>query len=152
MDENKDEIKLHTSKRLRELRKKKNVTLDNVATKTGINISTISNYENGYSFPKFDKLKKLSLFYGVTPSYIMGLNDEETYGFRDITDTKISSFNVFVESKEYNSLYFECKKQIINYLNENQSYLSDEKIEEISKHVARSNIEIFWNTYIKNIK
>lgn len=66
-----------TPQRLKELRKEKNITLKEMSKKVGINISTISNYENGYSIPKPDKLKVLAKFYGVSESYILGYTSDK---------------------------------------------------------------------------
>ncbi|WP_228407541.1 helix-turn-helix domain-containing protein, partial [Lactococcus insecticola] len=65
-----------TAERLGALRKEKGLTLQQMSNKIGINVSTISNYENGYSIPKIDRLKKLADFFGVSESYILGLSDE----------------------------------------------------------------------------
>lgn len=64
-----------SAKRLKSLRLEKNLTLKELSKDTGINISTISNYENGYSVPKPDKLKQLADFYKVSESYILGYSD-----------------------------------------------------------------------------
>ena len=61
-----------TSERLKQLRKEKDITLKEMSKEVGINISTISNYENGYSVPKPDKLKKLASFFDVSESYLLG--------------------------------------------------------------------------------
>lgn len=66
-----------TASRLKELRKNRKLTLKEVSEQTSINVSTISNYENGYSIPKKDKLKQLANFYSVSESYIMGYSEYE---------------------------------------------------------------------------
>lgn len=65
-----------TAYRLKELRKQKDVTMEKMASDTGIKKPTISNYENGYSKPKDENLKKLANYYSVSPSYILGYSDE----------------------------------------------------------------------------
>ena len=65
-----------TAHRLKELRKQKGTTMEKMALETGIKKPTISNYENGYSKPKDNNLKKLANYYSVSPSYILGYSDE----------------------------------------------------------------------------
>lgn len=57
------------------LQSKENLTLDNVASATGINRATLSRYENGNTEPKMGALKKLSEFYGVSVAELMGVDD-----------------------------------------------------------------------------
>jgi transcriptional regulator with XRE-family HTH domain len=64
-----------TAHRLKELRKQKGTTMEKMALETGIKKPTISNYENGYSKPKDNNLKKLANYYSVSPSYLLGYID-----------------------------------------------------------------------------
>ncbi|WP_143468133.1 helix-turn-helix domain-containing protein, partial [Lactococcus piscium] len=64
-----------TAARLKELRKQKGATMEKMAFETGIKKPTISNYENGYSKPKDNNLKKLANYYSVSPSYLLGYID-----------------------------------------------------------------------------
>ncbi|MGO0093332.1 helix-turn-helix domain-containing protein [Streptococcus suis] len=57
------------------LRKQKKKTMKQLALETGIGLSTISNYENGYSTPKKDNAKKLADYFGVSIPYLLGLDD-----------------------------------------------------------------------------
>ncbi|RDF92554.1 helix-turn-helix domain-containing protein [Leuconostoc mesenteroides] len=57
------------------LQSKENLTLDDVASATGINRATLSRYENGNTEPKIGALKKLSEFYGVSVTELMGVDD-----------------------------------------------------------------------------
>ncbi|WP_273731736.1 helix-turn-helix domain-containing protein [Leuconostoc mesenteroides] len=57
------------------LQSKENLTLDNVASATGINRATLSRYENGNTEPKIGALKKLSEFYGVSVTELMDPED-----------------------------------------------------------------------------
>lgn len=63
--------------RVKLLRKKHNLTMKELSTKTGIGVSTISNYENGYSTPKKENAKILAEFFGVSLPYLLGLDDNE---------------------------------------------------------------------------
>lgn len=57
--------------RLRELRKAKGLTLEEVASKLGLRNQYISNYELGRRNPDYDTLKKFADFYGVTTDYLL---------------------------------------------------------------------------------
>ncbi|MBZ1511646.1 helix-turn-helix domain-containing protein [Leuconostoc mesenteroides] len=57
------------------LQSKENLTLDDVASATGINRATLSRYENGNTEPKIGALKKLSEFYGVSVTELMDPED-----------------------------------------------------------------------------
>ncbi|MDI6550071.1 helix-turn-helix domain-containing protein [Leuconostoc suionicum] len=62
--------------RLKELRKSKGYTLDDISELTGITRGTYNNYENGKTEPKLAVWKQLSEFYGVS---IMELMDPEDF-------------------------------------------------------------------------
>ena len=61
--------------KVRVLRKDLDKTLEEVAKETGISRSAISSYENGYSIPKKENAKKLADYYGVSISYLLGIDD-----------------------------------------------------------------------------
>ena len=46
-----------------------------LSSETGIGLSTISNYENGYSNPKKDNAKILADYFGVSIPYLLGLDE-----------------------------------------------------------------------------
>lgn len=62
--------------RLKELRKSKGYTLDDISELTGIKRGTYNNYENGKTEPKLAVWKQLSEFYGVS---VMELMDPEDF-------------------------------------------------------------------------
>lgn len=64
--------------RLKELRKNKNYTLDDIEELTGIKRGTYSNYENGKTEPKLKTWQKLADFYGVSVPYLQGRYDHLT--------------------------------------------------------------------------
>ncbi|HGD6272061.1 TPA: helix-turn-helix domain-containing protein [Streptococcus agalactiae] len=49
-----------------------------LSKETGIGLSTISNYENGYSNPKKDNAKILADYFGVSVPYLLGFDDKPT--------------------------------------------------------------------------
>ncbi len=62
-----------TAKILKELRKTKGVTMQQLADITDISKSTINNYERGIAAPRMDKAKILAEYFDVLPEYILGL-------------------------------------------------------------------------------
>lgn len=49
-----------------------------LAERTGISQSTISQYRSGYSKPKSDRLQKIAGVLGVDPAWLMGLDVQKT--------------------------------------------------------------------------
>ncbi|MCI1981852.1 MAG: helix-turn-helix transcriptional regulator [Oscillospiraceae bacterium] len=63
--------------RLRELRKNKNMTQTQVAKRLSLSKTTISGYENNIKTPSLEVLTKMSIFYGVSTDYILGLENRK---------------------------------------------------------------------------
>lgn len=59
--------------RLKQLRKEKGLTLDEIQNKTGIKRGTYNNYENGVTEPKLETWQKLADFFDVSVSYLQGI-------------------------------------------------------------------------------
>lgn len=57
------------------LRKAAKKTMKELSEETGIGLSSISNYENGYSNPKKNNAKILADYFGVSIPYLLGLDD-----------------------------------------------------------------------------
>ncbi|WP_018640195.1 helix-turn-helix domain-containing protein [Parafrankia elaeagni] len=64
------------SKRLREARKAKGYTQEQLAEKVKTKKSTISNYETNYSTPSNEMLLDLSEVLGVSSDYLLGRSDK----------------------------------------------------------------------------
>lgn len=59
------------------LLEKENKTAYRVAKDTGINESTLSQWKNGRSEPKIDKIKKLADYFGVAIDYFVKDGEED---------------------------------------------------------------------------
>lgn len=59
--------------RLKELRKSKKLTQAQVANHLNLSKATISGYENNIKTPSVEVLIQLSLLYGVSTDYLLGL-------------------------------------------------------------------------------
>lgn len=72
-----------TSELLKELRIKKNITLEQLAIEINeqfnVNLtrSMLSKWETGKSRPVYDHLKRLALYYGVTTDFLLGFDQQE---------------------------------------------------------------------------
>ena len=69
--------------KLKEIRKLKNKTLQEVSNHFGIAVSTLNGYENNYRQPKMDMLTKLADYYGVSITSLMAIDE------KDISDTTL---------------------------------------------------------------
>ena len=66
-------------KRLRELRKKEKLTMQELAEKLNISQSTVSLYESGKRHPDSDTLKKIAKFFNVSIDYLLENNSDIIY-------------------------------------------------------------------------
>ena len=62
-----------------QLLQKNGISSYKVSKDTGISQVTLSNWKNGISTPKQDKLKILADYFGVSLNYIMGIEEKEVY-------------------------------------------------------------------------
>lgn len=62
--------------RIKEVRKKKGLSLQQVADAVGLGNNTISRYETGKREPKIETWNKLAEYFNVPTSYLMGLSDD----------------------------------------------------------------------------
>ena len=63
--------------RLRELRRRKKMTQAQVAKCLNLSKTAVSGYENNTKTPSVDVLIQLSILYGVTTDYLLGLDNRE---------------------------------------------------------------------------
>ncbi|NHL82864.1 XRE family transcriptional regulator [Lactobacillus helveticus] len=62
--------------RIKEIRKKKGLSLQQVADAVGLGNNTISRYETGKREPKLETWKKLANFFGVSVPYLQGIEPD----------------------------------------------------------------------------
>lgn len=156
-----------TAHRLKELRKQKGTTMEKMALETGIKKPTISNYENGYSKPKDNNLKKLANYYSVSPSYILGYSDElmtfdsgeEFKKARQKILDESSSEKKLVKKKgiDLTKMFEEMKKNDFKPTVRSADYeMSEDEIEEIKRieeeqQAEQEKYEDAVNLYFKEI-
>lgn len=64
-------------KRLKDIRKSKNLTLKQVAQENAIAIGFLSDIENGKAGASFENIVKLAQYYNVSIDYLAGLSDSQ---------------------------------------------------------------------------
>ena len=72
--------------RLSELRLNKKLTQTQVARRLNLSKTTISGYENNIKTPSLDVLTQLSILYGVSSDYILGLENRDMLLIDGLTD------------------------------------------------------------------
>lgn len=82
--------------RLRDLRKKKNLSQIQVARKLSLTRASISGYENNLASPSIDVLVKLALLYGVTTDYILGLDNRKIIVLDDLSEKQTDTIEEVV--------------------------------------------------------
>ena len=68
-------MKISFGKRLKELREENNLTQKELAEKLGINAVTYLHYEKEQRQPSLELIADISVFYGVSVDYLIGLKD-----------------------------------------------------------------------------
>ncbi len=75
--------------RLKELRKVKNLTQQELANKVDLVKSSISAYEKGLKYPSVEVLIKLCNCFNVSADYLLGLSDEKEIKKYDLTEEQM---------------------------------------------------------------
>ncbi len=82
---------LEFKNRLKELRKQKGLTQEQLAKRLWVTKSTISAYEAGNKFPSLDMLIKLSYTFNISTDYLLGVDKRQ---YLDISDLTISQTEI----------------------------------------------------------
>ncbi|WP_279080856.1 helix-turn-helix transcriptional regulator [Lactobacillus apis] len=104
-------FEMQTPNRLKELRQKKHLTLDDIETKTGIKRGTYSNYENGNTEPKLEVWQELAHFFSVSVPYLQGFDEYKSNRLKELRDKKGMSQSQFVQA--FNELLISKKMKPI---------------------------------------
>jgi len=92
------------SKRLRQIRKERGLTQEELANKVKTRKTTISNYETGYSTPSNEMLKDLADVLNTTTDFLLGRTDNP-----EPTKIKIAGQEISLSPEEL-KLFEELKK------------------------------------------
>lgn len=84
---------------LKNLRKKKNLSQEQVAKRLNLTKASISGYENNIITPSIDTIRELSILYNTTSDYLLGLDKKDfivieglTPRQKDIIETLVLEF------------------------------------------------------------
>lgn len=80
--------------RIREKRKNKNYTLEQLADEIGVTKSTVLKYENGSIAIPSDKIEKIAKALKTTPAYLMGWADN-IWNDRKLCEITLPNGNIF---------------------------------------------------------
>ena len=87
------EATLTLAEKLNDERKRRNLTLEQVAEQTGVSRAALGKYENTDEIPKDVSpynLEKLARFYGVSIDYLMGLTEQRDHPYTPIESLHLS--------------------------------------------------------------
>ncbi|AKL96307.1 transcriptional regulator [Clostridium aceticum] len=120
---------MNFSHRLKQLRKEKKITQEDLANQLNKTRSTVAGYETERKEPDYDTLKKIAEFFDVSTDYLLGHSDiPHLYSAKDcITETKA---RYGLEDKD---LPDEAIKQIEDYIEFiKQKYRNNEEVKKKS--------------------
>lgn len=121
--------------KLKKQREKLGYTLEKVANEVGVTRSTVLKYENGVINIPSDKIEKLSQALRITPSYLMGWEDEEK------------------NDERLKDLSFDEIAELEKILNETNLFFNNEEVSNESKKKLRSALmEIFFDALAETKK
>lgn len=63
--------------RLKELRKERNLTQEDIGNLCGVAKNTVSNWENNANQPSFEIVKKIAQYFGVTIDYLLNFTQDD---------------------------------------------------------------------------
>ena len=122
--------------RLKEIREKYGLTLDDIASQTGINRGSYNNYENGKSEPKLEVLKKLAKFYDVSVSYLQGLTFSELDILKVLNDDYLTG-----------DIPFRIKGEVDDFLISQQIQTPLMRFEETDLKKFGIKVQNYWKEY-----
>jgi transcriptional regulator with XRE-family HTH domain len=71
-------VNMTTGERIKEYRKKNNLTQSQLANKVNVSAQVVSNWEREYTAPSKDDIANLSKVLGVTADFLLGSTDNPT--------------------------------------------------------------------------
>lgn len=89
-------------KRLKDLRKEKGLTQQQVADRIWTSKAVISSYELGNRIPSYDVLIKLAKLFGVSTDYLLGVEPRKVINVENLTDKQITLVTQLVKEIEKN--------------------------------------------------
>lgn len=84
-------------KRVKNLRKQKSLTQEQLAKRLWVTKSIISAYESGIKYPSLDMLIKLSYIFNVSTDYLLGISKKQYLDITGLQDNQINILKNLVE-------------------------------------------------------
>ncbi len=81
---------------LKRLREEKGYSQAQLAKKLNISKSSISKYESNQSVPSIETLTRLSLIYGVSLDYLVGIEKNKTISVEGLTNRQLDILNTLL--------------------------------------------------------
>ncbi len=91
--------------RLKELRQKKGLTQAQVAKRLSLSKTAISGYENNIKNPSIEVLTQLSILYGVSADYLLGLENRKMLCVDDLNDQQLEVVRILLEEFRHRTNY-----------------------------------------------
>ncbi|TDE72501.1 XRE family transcriptional regulator [Streptococcus vicugnae] len=102
--------------RLKELRKEKKLTQQELAEKINVTKLTVSNWESGKHEIKADKAQELADFFGVNIAYLLGYSDFPTRNLKELLTHEVKALKEF-EVVRVGNRNFISENQVLNIIN-----------------------------------
>ena len=93
--------------RIKQLRKKRGITQQRLASELGITQQMLSKYERDISLIKIDVLKRIAVYFNVTTDYLLGISDvkrdlQKQLKMNETLDEYYDLIEVYKELDQYN--------------------------------------------------
>ena len=93
--------------RIKQLRKKRGITQQRLASELGITQQMLSKYEKDVSLIKIDVLKRIAVYFNVTTDYLLGISDvkrdlQKQLKMNETLDEYYDLIEVYKELDQYN--------------------------------------------------
>lgn len=121
--------------KLKELRRSRGLTLQQLGEKVGMASNTLSRYETGKREPKFEVWQKLANYFGVSVPSLMGLDEITTNKIYMFQGNNLGDYSFAVLATSETEAWELIKDRIAS--NKNQ-FLDDEFANDIRKYSISS--------------
>lgn len=94
--------------RLKELRKRRDLTQMELANKIGVSVSLVNAWENGQRLPSIEKQEAIADIFNVTLDYLFGRDDGSIYYF----DPEVAEYAEFLRSNPEYRVLFDATRRV----------------------------------------
>lgn len=88
---------IEIGKKIKELRKQKQLTQEQLAKRLWLTKAIISAYENGLRFPSLEVLMQLAYTFNVTTDYLLGVDKKQYLDVSKLKPSQIEVVNKLIE-------------------------------------------------------